>query len=317
MGMSELALADCQELFGFNFSPTPGLASPPAVQAGVGVCPFCNIRPLTKSKRARTCGAKSCWRLLVSWHKKTKRDKINSRKTRSLCPFCKSKILANRSDSKTCGSYECTKKNMAFLRKRFYEKRLREDKDYYRKIYLQRRDSPAAIEYRKNYNNSERQRAVMLRYKLKHRAKINERARNNYWKNRNTLIEKAFKYRVENRGVCLERTRKWRETDVGKLAARRNSNKRRALENNCEVGDVSKITKWESAWKSKKSATCFWCQNKFNPDQIVSDHINPLSKGGKHCVENLCTSCVSCNSSKHAKELPRWNAKIISPILGF
>lgn len=49
--MSELALADCPDLFTFNFSPTPGLASQPAVQAGVGVCLWCNSVFVLKSRQ--------------------------------------------------------------------------------------------------------------------------------------------------------------------------------------------------------------------------------------------------------------------------
>ena len=36
------------------------------------------------------------------------------------------------------------------------------------------------------------------------------------------------------------------------------------------------------------------------------DHVVPLSRGGKHEIENLLPACRSCNSSKGAKLLEEW-----------
>jgi 5-methylcytosine-specific restriction endonuclease McrA len=41
-------------------------------------------------------------------------------------------------------------------------------------------------------------------------------------------------------------------------------------------------------------------------EQITIDHIEPLSRGGKHTRTNLASACRSCNSSKGAKTLDEW-----------
>ena len=39
------------------------------------------------------------------------------------------------------------------------------------------------------------------------------------------------------------------------------------------------------------------------------DHVNPLSKGGSHTVENLLPSCPTCNFKKHNKTPDVWAAE--------
>lgn len=47
---------------------------------------------------------------------------------------------------------------------------------------------------------------------------------------------------------------------------------------------------------------CAYCNNSFE----CFDHVTPLSRGGKHSIENLVPACTTCNSSKHAKSLLRF-----------
>ena len=91
--------------------------------------------------------------------------------------------------------------------------------------------------------------------------------------------------------------------------------RRKARLYNATVGDVSLIAKWEKSWKEKRTVTCFWCKERFNPKTCHTDHISPISKGGAHAVENLCISCAPCNLRKQAKATDDWNKEITQPIL--
>jgi 5-methylcytosine-specific restriction endonuclease McrA len=55
--------------------------------------------------------------------------------------------------------------------------------------------------------------------------------------------------------------------------------------------------------RSADKAICFWCGKNVPKTKRRLDHIIPLTKGGPDAVENLCCSCVRCNSSK-ADKLP-------------
>lgn len=50
--------------------------------------------------------------------------------------------------------------------------------------------------------------------------------------------------------------------------------------------------------------TCTYCGD--HGGKLECDHIHPLSKGGSNDMENLTTSCLPCNRSKHAKTLAEW-----------
>jgi 5-methylcytosine-specific restriction endonuclease McrA len=46
---------------------------------------------------------------------------------------------------------------------------------------------------------------------------------------------------------------------------------------------------------------CYYCKHRFSSKRAHIDHIIPLSKGGAHSIENLCTACPKCNLTKSAK----------------
>jgi 5-methylcytosine-specific restriction endonuclease McrA len=39
---------------------------------------------------------------------------------------------------------------------------------------------------------------------------------------------------------------------------------------------------------------------------LTQDHVVPISKGGNHTKSNVVPACVTCNSSKHARDLNSW-----------
>ena len=51
---------------------------------------------------------------------------------------------------------------------------------------------------------------------------------------------------------------------------------------------------------------CFWCGCDTTKVTRRIDHILALSRGGPHCIQNLCVSCHDCNSLKSNKRLGHW-----------
>jgi len=74
--------------------------------------------------------------------------------------------------------------------------------------------------------------------------------------------------------------------------------RRRARKVGADVGDV-RVIPLLKVWRREPSFVCYYCKHRFPRKQLHIDHMLALSKGGKHTVENLCKSCVSCNCSKH------------------
>lgn len=56
-------------------------------------------------------------------------------------------------------------------------------------------------------------------------------------------------------------------------------------------------------WMAKKTDFGQRCAYCYAVKPLTQDHIVPLSRGGKHCGENIVPACRSCNSRKHTKSL--------------
>lgn len=83
------------------------------------------------------------------------------------------------------------------------------------------------------------------------------------------------------------------------LRARDKHARRRAL-----VGD-GKVTlaEWE-ALLAREGGHCAYCNTR--PEALTMDHVVPLSRGGKHAIENILPACKSCNSRKGARTPGEW-----------
>jgi hypothetical protein len=55
-------------------------------------------------------------------------------------------------------------------------------------------------------------------------------------------------------------------------------------------------TRW---WKQKLArGTCYYCGQRFSPDELTMDHVVPLIRGGKSTKSNLAAACKECNNKK-------------------
>jgi len=59
-------------------------------------------------------------------------------------------------------------------------------------------------------------------------------------------------------------------------------------------GNGLTINEWEEI-KKNYSYLCAYCNQK---KILETDHIVPLTKGGRHDVDNIAPACRSCNASK-------------------
>ena len=52
-------------------------------------------------------------------------------------------------------------------------------------------------------------------------------------------------------------------------------------------------------WKRRRSeGVCYFCHEKFSPNELTMDHIIPLIRGGKSAKGNVVPSCKECNNKK-------------------
>lgn len=46
---------------------------------------------------------------------------------------------------------------------------------------------------------------------------------------------------------------------------------------------------------------CYYCQNKFKPEELTMDHVIPIARGGKSNKKNCVACCKDCNTKKGHK----------------
>lgn len=52
-------------------------------------------------------------------------------------------------------------------------------------------------------------------------------------------------------------------------------------------------------WKNEiAQGICYYCKQKFTPEELTMDHIVPLSRGGKSTKGNTVPCCKECNNKK-------------------
>jgi hypothetical protein len=77
---------------------------------------------------------------------------------------------------------------------------------------------------------------------------------------------------------------------------------RHAMIKNAVIGDKAQIEAFYFWLKTAESIPCAYCGTPTGKGKDRhADHVVPLSRGGKHCVDNLVPSCASCNRRKGDK----------------
>lgn len=179
--------------------------------------------------------------------------------------------------------------------KKYYARNRKKYQDYAKAWWKAHPEKRAAKNRRKYLRHRDQIRARTKIWKKNNPDKVREFWRNDtnakersrlwYIKNRERMIQKQRKYHKDHPEVCLD-----------------SANKRRALKKSSAI-NLAGIRAWIKQIKSKPTAICYWCQERFPTDRIHFDHIIALSKGGPHSIDNLCVACEDCNRTKHAKSV--------------
>lgn len=151
---------------------------------------------------------------------------------------------------------------------------------------------------RKNYrDNPEAQKERHRKWRAKNRERDNETARKWRAENPEAALKASRKYRAAHRELCLARTNSWakRNPERVRITDKNKNHNRRARKRGGMTGP--ELRQWERAQRK----VCHWCGVKC-PTAYSIDHVQPLSKGGKHEASNLVIACRPCNSRKHDRD---------------
>lgn len=71
------------------------------------------------------------------------------------------------------------------------------------------------------------------------------------------------------------------------------------LKSELEKAKELRKTTW---WKQKLAlGTCYYCESKFEAENLTMDHKVPLARGGKSSRNNIVACCKDCNTLKKDK----------------
>ena len=115
-----------------------------------------------------------------------------------------------------------------------------------------------------------------------------------YKKHKEDARIKGAEWNKRNHEKKLEIQRKYRESHKDEI--RKNGRERMAL---IRSGDFTK-EEWEDI-KKKFDYRCACCGTKEPEIKLETDHIVPISKGGKNIKENIQPLCRKCNTKKNVK----------------
>lgn len=154
-------------------------------------------------------------------------------------------------------------------------------------------------------------RVYARKYREENPDKVRVRKRNAYYLDLDKTHKEASVYnraRYQKKKEHIIAVQKaWRDKNRVKVRAQSNArwHKYRALQK-LAAKNLEQLTNYVRETRLKPTFVCYYCENKFPISKLHFDHMVPLSKGGAHSVDNLCTSCQSCNCSKGDKALSIW-----------
>lgn len=189
-------------------------------------------------------------------------------------------------------------------------------------------------------NNPEKEKARVTKWIAENREYVQSQSKARYEQNREDILRKQREYNSQNRDTIRQRikqrydsnrdsilaARKLRYNDpevrlkaqkraqlwrIGNLSkAKANSKARKAKQRAEKWGMVGNLSAKELlAMFAQQNGRCFYCGITLSWDisgDIHTDHVNPLSRGGRNDTDNVVIACADCNQSKSYKTLEEW-----------
>lgn len=184
-------------------------------------------------------------------------------------------------------------------------------------------------------------RAYVRAYQLTHRNRLNRLRKASYYRNRTETLEKMRIYRVrnrerlsvlrkqkylenplparsrraryyaKNRDKVLAQIKKYRSKNPGVIVKANAIRRSRQFGTGTSKEQLRGADKKVRFLRAQKNLRCRYCHKKLARARLHIDHITPLSRGGRHCAENITAACSRCNLSKNNKIFgPEWTPKI-------
>lgn len=194
-----------------------------------------------------------------------------------------------------CKAYRDNNKDIIIeRRKAFYKNNknaiLKQRKEY----YLENKEE--ILDKRKKY--CDKNKKVILSKNREYRTKNIELLRENCktyeTDNKESLSEYRRDYYIKNKEKISTYGKTYKASLNGKMSQKNSIHKRRTKE---KQGDVTTSQFLELQQNAK---VCYWCNCSLKKAKVHIDHYVPLSKGGKHTLDNLVVSCQKCNNQKHS-----------------
>jgi len=188
---------------------------------------------------------------------------------------------------------------------RTYYKENKEAIDKYKKKYNEENKETLSSIKKLNYDKN---RNAILAQKKKYyndnKELIKSKSRDYYNSNKESQNANSRAYNEKNRESIAIRNKSYRQTEIGKLADRNSKNKRRAQK--LATSDKTIPIKYEypltlelSELMIRQDHKCVYCDAYLSLDNTTHlDHIEPLSKGGHHSINNVQWLCSTCNLEK-------------------
>lgn len=128
-------------------------------------------------------------------------------------------------------------------------------------------------------------------------------ARRDRWNaaNKPKLAAWARQWRSRNKDKVSKWNKRWKINNPSKVKV--NRVRRKALIRNATFGNELGVAAFISKLHKRKSFLCYYCKERFPVCRLHVDHVVALANGGHHSIENLCSSCDSCNLKKNAKPI--------------
>ena len=159
------------------------------------------------------------------------------------------------------------------------------------------------------YANKEKSLQKNREWRTEHAEKHRENARDYYNANKESCIETRKVYYANNKEKMDAWHKQYEANNKEKRRAWRVANRelKRLLENNRRLKIVGVLSKGiVKNLMEKQNGLCNGCQIDLTANKYHMDHIVAISKGGQNIDSNMQLLCVSCNTSKGAKDFDEW-----------